>query len=488
MFKTFRFHFLCIWLTGIFLYFPLMNAFNAWFDEQFSLYLTGLSWSDMLKMIISDDGHPPLHYILLKLWNTGHDYHDVGWSRLLSLVLLAATALLGAFPVRRLCGDKIALWFTAFVFVLPRSLFLGTDMRMYGLLNLEMTAMVVYAMLALKGEKTSDWIKFFISALLAMYTHYFGVLSLAILNIFLFFALIRQKKHLKRQMCFLFGGSLALACAFLPWFITVFLGQATNMYSDWYPTRDSLENTFLTFLKPIFGVMPIPALAIVSWFSALMWLLLIQASFDRKQPNRGIIRCVLIVFYGVLVVATSFSLLVRPMMSWRYLLPYAGCLALSSAAVISEETRFKKIFLVLLTATFGIFYVSRFVVVHDPFYRLIQSSIRADMSPDKVVFLCGEEGQALLLDFYLPEYKHYLVPQSKELIIAADVMNPITEMPADFEGKDILLFRRYNEDYKNLCGPAIDNIYDHYSLLCLGQVNPDQAEKLIKEGANFLAK
>ncbi|MDY6407706.1 MAG: glycosyltransferase family 39 protein, partial [Pseudomonadota bacterium] len=178
MFKTFKEKFLLIWVLGIVLYLPLMNNFNAWYDEQYSLYLTSLSWQDMFHAIELEDSHPPMYYIILKLWMMGMDYHLVGWARFSNLVFLALTALLGAFPVRRLAGDKTALWFAALTFFFPASLWLGTNIRMYSLFYLEITAFITYALLILKEGKTKDWAMFLGWGMTLPYTHYYGCFTL----------------------------------------------------------------------------------------------------------------------------------------------------------------------------------------------------------------------------------------------------------------------------------------------------------------------
>jgi len=480
MIKTFSQKLCLILLLGVLLYLPLMNGFNAWIDEQFSLYLSGMSWKDMFQTIVKEDCHPPLHYVLLRLWNLGRDFHDVGWVRLLSVFILVLTGLL-AFPVRRLYGEKVALFFAAFMFLFPQSFFFGTDMRMYGLLNLEITAMVVYTLLILRDGKTGDWIKFVLFSLMALYTHYFGALTLAILDTFLFFAILVKKNNLKRQMFFLFGSAGILAIAFLPWFLLVFWGQANYIYDGWYPGMDTLLAAYYAFLQPVF-LLHIGAIPVVVFMTmALFWWLLVQAALDKDRKNRlGIVLPVLL-YFSVLGCGTVISLTVRQMMNGRYLTPYLGSLVLALALIISEEKKFKKLFFISLIAMALCVYVLRFTVLHTSFYRDLQEEIRRS-DPEKTIILCPFGNTMSTMNFYLPEYTTYLVPIRKSVLVPSEVMRPA---PAELDLKDKQLYLLYQHDGGS-CEKTLYNSYDHGQYWCLQSLTTDEAEAILERSRKFI--
>jgi len=54
--------------TGLFLLLYKAGEHNLWIDEAFSLRMASKSIKDLLSFVAVQDPHPPLYYILLKLW------------------------------------------------------------------------------------------------------------------------------------------------------------------------------------------------------------------------------------------------------------------------------------------------------------------------------------------------------------------------------------------------------------------------------------
>ncbi len=105
-------------------------------DEIFSVQLARDSWRELFAAAAQDAIHPPLLYVLLKLWI------GIGGESLLSLRLFPVTAtVLCLFPVFALCRDlkippaarNLAI---AIVAVHPYALYYSQHLRMYSLLML----------------------------------------------------------------------------------------------------------------------------------------------------------------------------------------------------------------------------------------------------------------------------------------------------------------------------------------------------------------
>lgn len=76
-----------------------------WHDEVFSAVTARMPWSGMFQAIIADIVHPPLFYILLKLWMAVGG-QSIGWMRLLPYLFSVCTVppLLALIKQLRLSG------------------------------------------------------------------------------------------------------------------------------------------------------------------------------------------------------------------------------------------------------------------------------------------------------------------------------------------------------------------------------------------------
>ena len=77
-------------MTGLLLYVPYLDAFNANHDEQYTLMMCGFDVWEMIKRIAVEDGHPPFHYLVAKLWVElfGGDVRNVLSLRLMTFSIL----------------------------------------------------------------------------------------------------------------------------------------------------------------------------------------------------------------------------------------------------------------------------------------------------------------------------------------------------------------------------------------------------------------
>src|SRR6187455_2295654 len=77
-----------------------------WFDEIFSVHAAEHPWNSILSFVSLDLIHPPLFYVLLKLW-IGVGAESLFWLRLLPV----SFALLTVFPFVSLCRElKLGRW------------------------------------------------------------------------------------------------------------------------------------------------------------------------------------------------------------------------------------------------------------------------------------------------------------------------------------------------------------------------------------------
>lgn len=184
-----------------------------WFDEVFSIHAAEHSWSDLLPFVAKDLIHPPLFYLLLKLWITAGG-ESLLWLRLFP-VLFAVLALV---PFWMLCRElklRSTTIIAAFgLFAVNGALIkYAQEMRMYSLLLfLSLVSIWLFSRFFFRGK--SFWMLVLANVVL-VYSHHFGwfVIASEVVAI----AIAQRIKIL--QTLLMLG---VVAAAFVPWIVALF--------------------------------------------------------------------------------------------------------------------------------------------------------------------------------------------------------------------------------------------------------------------------
>lgn len=158
-------------------------------DEVFSIYAARREWSGMMQLIAEDIVHPPLFYMLLKLW-VGIGGESLPWLRLFPL-LSAVAALIPFYLLCRELKLRSAEMNLALLLMAVNGYLIShaQDVRMYNLLLLwtlcSLWLFVRFFNSAGDQKRLLLWL--FIVNLLLIYTHYFGWLVVGTQFIFLLF-------------------------------------------------------------------------------------------------------------------------------------------------------------------------------------------------------------------------------------------------------------------------------------------------------------
>lgn len=183
-----------------------------WFDEIFSVHAAEHGWGEILNFVALDLIHPPLFYLLLKLW-IALGGEGLFWLRLFPVLF----SLIAVFPFLRLCNElKIGKWtrlLALFLFAVNGSAIkYSQEVRMYApLMCLSLFSLWLFARYFVKGKSL---VALIIVNVLMVYTHYFGwlVVGTEVAAILIF-------QRIKwRPVMLMFG---IVTTAFLPWLITV---------------------------------------------------------------------------------------------------------------------------------------------------------------------------------------------------------------------------------------------------------------------------
>ena len=183
-----------------------------WFDEIFSVHAAEHEWNALFWFVAQDLIHPPLFYVLLKVWmSIGGE--SLIWLRLFP-VFFSALALI---PFIYLCRElklKTPAMLLGLVFLAVNGSLIkyAQEVRMYApLLFFSVVSTWLFARFYFRGKNI--WILTLVNVLL-IYTHYFGwfVIASEVAAIFIF-------QRVKIRHVLIMSG-IALA-AFVPWVIAV---------------------------------------------------------------------------------------------------------------------------------------------------------------------------------------------------------------------------------------------------------------------------
>jgi hypothetical protein len=229
-----------------------ITSYSLWGGEAFTMIGVQQGWRDMFSYIVEDIVHPPLFYILLKLWiMTGGE--SLFWLKLFAVLPSIAVVV----PFLLLCRElklqlreiNLALLLLA---VNGYMIHYAQELRMYSLFTfLAMLSFWLFIRLFNSSTGTTrQLILLTLVNLLTIYTHYYGWV---VVGAELLFLLIWQ-----RGRALAFGLSIGfLMLCFAPWTYLVVQearsigGLDSNL--DWIPKPgiNTILNLYVTFNGPL---------------------------------------------------------------------------------------------------------------------------------------------------------------------------------------------------------------------------------------------
>jgi len=309
-----------------------------WFDEIFSVHAAQQSWGNLFSFIAADLIHPPLFYVVLKLW-IGIGGESVFWLRALPAFFAIASIppliwLTRVLKLPTLVAPLALLFLTFNGSVLKYS----QEVRMYSMLMcLSLFSAWLFARYFVKGK---SFVPLVIINCFLIYTHYFGwfVVGSEIAAILLF------QRMKWRRMAVMFG---VLAAIFAPWAIAVFSaaergGVAQNIGWMQRPVIRQIVTLFFNLIEPIYyqssSIDPISDVKVALPILLIIALGVIALVVDNKaltEAQRDAVRLLLMFVAVPLSIALVLSW-IMPVSIWgtRHLIILFAPFALISAFAV----------------------------------------------------------------------------------------------------------------------------------------------------------
>lgn len=206
-----------------------LDYFGLWYDEAFSGILALKPWGEMI-LAAQQDVHPPLFYVLLKVWYAlapGGSV-DAAWTRLLPTLIGIACApaviWLGAVVFSRRVGLLAGL----LIAVSPYHIHYSHEARMYSLGCLVLSFELLCLWRAGRQPTAVNLALFGACGALALYTHYYAVILLAPHAAWFFLVRWRAGDNsllASRRTLLL---TLSVMLFYLPWFPTFLVHSLNN--------------------------------------------------------------------------------------------------------------------------------------------------------------------------------------------------------------------------------------------------------------------
>ncbi len=403
-----------IWLlvlaAGAFLFTFRSGRESLWMDEAFSIAMSNNPFADIWHLS-GKDSHPPLYYLMLRAFRLlfGDSFAAARW---LSAAGALALVALGIGPVRRAAGGTAGLVFSLLAVTMPATVAFAREARMYTWAMFFLTGAGLYAYLAIARNRRSDWVLFSLCTAASMYIHLYGLLGAFFIGLFsLSWVALKERDRLLRFS--LAAG--APAVLFLPWAVVLAERVARPDKDLWLPevTGGWILSTLAfpygyKFDVRIFGYHAVALLALAALAGGLV------LAVSRRKDLRLPALC-LSGFAGTLIAATAISLVVRPILYPRYMLPLAGLLVVALAYAVAQ---FPKPLAVAACALIVLGQVRTLPrIIQERFngpMREVAAYLEERAGPDDV-FVHVDEHTAHTFAVYMPRQRHlmYLPPGAK---------------------------------------------------------------------------
>lgn len=246
------------------------------FDEGFSLYISLLQPSEIVRLLCQGD-NPPLWELLLHGWTRLFGISEIS-IRSLSLLFSVLTVIpiyhLGERYLHRFVGMAAALFYCCSTF----SIFLAHDARVYSLLAFAAALSAWLFASAISDPKPYKFILLTLANLMLLYGHYLSIWIIVMeFAIVLVFKPIRTR-ILKPYLLHI-AALLVLFAPMYPVLINRFM--ASGMHGTWIEKSTGLEDLYNMFLR-MCNVPVVTVLALILMIVALVrWGIL---SFKEKKP------------------------------------------------------------------------------------------------------------------------------------------------------------------------------------------------------------
>lgn len=314
-------------LICLFVSFPAVSN-SIVLDEAYTLGLIRGSISEIIRGAASDV-HPLLYYLILKLSDLFGSESLFKYRIVTAMGTYLNLLLVGATMVRKQWGCRVSvlyiLWFGLTYGTLEKSTFV----RMYSWGAFFVTSAAVLLYTYYKNNSSRNFLSGIVMTVAAMYTHYYAVITMFFVWLFLLAAVfIKKRKDTK----YIFLGGFTVMIGYLPW-LGAFASQSRRVagsywmtgfdWSEWRMVPAALMETADSSYNGT-------GMVLYAFLIILLVLSLIKKRWDALLSVS--------VFVCTMITGAMLSVLVTPIWATRYMYLDWGLVSLFVAIVAGEVT------------------------------------------------------------------------------------------------------------------------------------------------------
>lgn len=315
-------HIILIILGIVFVILPNLHA-GIWFDESYSVALVNNSFFEIWQ-IGSNDVHPVLYYMLLKIVNIIFGPNILVY-RLFSVLGIIILGIIGYTHIRKDYGEKEGIIFTFLSFFLPAILVYSGEIRMYTYSIVFVLLTYIYLTRYLKQSNKKDLIKFGICSICSCYLHYYALIAMGIINLYLLIYTIKTKKNVKLFSII----TTSQILLYLPW-LFIFIKQALSVGGGFWISIEYPEILYKILLFP-FDLGNVFLIFVIPLYIYLGYLM-------KKNYKAEVVSAVYIV--GLVILIAMIASIISPILITRYLFTILGLLIFTISIYLAESNKY----------------------------------------------------------------------------------------------------------------------------------------------------
>lgn len=429
---------------GAALRFFRIGSESYWHDEGYSLYTSRtLGYAEIAFLVPWQDSHPPLYYLLLRLWTQVVGYSEVA-TRALSAVLGVLAIVVLFLVARELYDETTGLIAAAFLALSEFQIYYAQETRMYMLLLALCLLSYLFFVRVLDSPSRVSLAGYTLTVVALGYTHVFGLFVPLAQGLYLLVSSRIQRDTIRASLENWTQVQGMAAVLLLP-YVTILLSRMVGGRPEavsWIPVPSLAAVVATPVVHFGWGRDLVPSLLVFAFIGVLaMGAVLNDFSLrprlgsDRQErPSTGNDRAanstLLVLLWAAvpILIPTLFSYLVSPIYTWRYTIVAAGGVYLLVARGIRLlDRRWLRVgvvalMLVVLIYPLPVYYAED----QKEQWRDVTNSLQANADSDDIVIVTNRN-QVVLLDYYytdeiltapIVEGRSYEMPDGVQVVFA----------------------------------------------------------------------
>lgn len=314
-------------------------------DENFTIFLLKFPVSDIFS-ITAADVHPPLYYLICKaalklLTMFNINFNIIQVLRFVSIIPYFIILLISYFKFRKDYNWLVVGLFTFSLIVMSDFFTYLMNIRMYSWGLLFLLLSFIYFKEVITNFDYKSWILLTLFTILGAYTHYYVAISTFLIYVSLFIYLMYYKQSEIKYFALSVFSNIIL---FLPWTMILF-GQIKKVHENfWVQEVDfNLLIDCFSFFGPRTHDFYFNCLLIL--FLIIFFVIFINQYKHFEDIDTWYIVTGFGVFIGTIVIGAILSVIYKPVLIVRYLIPSTAILWFVLSILVSKIED-KKLFII----------------------------------------------------------------------------------------------------------------------------------------------